>query len=214
MECCQCQGIESKFDQAYVAKQLEQYQKEGPKKTALQLIEALQAEDIHGLTLLDIGGGVGDLQHGLLKSGVSNVINAEASSAYLEACKEEAERQGHAHDIRHLEGNFVDIAEEVPSADIVTLARVICCYHDMPQLVSLSVQKATQFYGVVYPRDIWLIKLFVQIYYNLRHRLQGDPMRIFVHSTEEVESILRENGFMRHFHREMGVWQVVVFKRQ
>ena len=60
MDCCQCQGIESKFDQAYVAEQLEMYRKDGPKKTALQLIEALQVEEIQGLTLLDIGGGVGD----------------------------------------------------------------------------------------------------------------------------------------------------------
>ncbi len=214
MDCCQCQGIESKFDQGYVAEQLEMYREDGPKNTALQLIEALQAEEIQGFTLLDIGGGVGDLQHGLLKTGVKNTINVEASSAYLAACKEEAESQGHAEKISHLQGNFVDIAEEMPSAEIVTLNRVICCYHDMPQLVDSSAKKATQFYGVVYPRDIWIIKLVIQVYYNFRFWIQGNPMRIFVHPTKAVEALLRENGLVRHFHRNMGVWQVAVFKRQ
>ena len=106
MECCQCQGIEEKFDQAYVSEQLENYREDGPKKTALQLIEALLTEDIQGLSLLDIGGGVGGLQHTLLKSGVRKATNVEAASAYLEACKEEAERQGHASDIHHMQGQL------------------------------------------------------------------------------------------------------------
>ncbi len=214
MECCQCQGIEAKFDQAYVSEQLENYRKDGLKKTALQLIEALQAEDIQGLSLLDIGGGVGGLQHALLNSGVRNAINVEAASAYLEACKVEAERQGHATAIDHMQGNFVEIAEDVPAADIVTLDRVICCYHDMPNLVGLSAKKATRFYGVVYPRDIWFLKLIVQIYYNFRHWINRNSMRVFIHPTEAVEALLRENGFSRHFHRNMGVWQVAVFKRK
>jgi len=213
MECCQCQGIEAKFDQAYVSEQLENYREDGPKNTALQLIEALLAEDIQGLSLLDIGGGVGGLQHALLKSGATHAINVEAASAHLEACKEDAERQGHANKISHMRGNFVDIAEEVPSADIVTLDRVICCYHDMPNLVGLSAQKATRYYGVVYPRDIWFLKLIVQVYYNFRHWINRNSMRVFIHPTKSVEALLRVNGFVRHFHRNMGVWQVVVFKR-
>lgn len=43
MECCQCQGIETKFNQKYVTEKLEKYRKDGPKKTTLQIIEALQA---------------------------------------------------------------------------------------------------------------------------------------------------------------------------
>ncbi len=38
MDCCQCQGIEARFDQKYVAKKLKAYRKKGPKKTTWQLI--------------------------------------------------------------------------------------------------------------------------------------------------------------------------------
>lgn len=213
MDCCQCQGIETQFDLKYVTRKLEKYRKTGPKKTTRQLIQALQAEGIRGMTLLDIGGGVGDIQHELLKSGVSHAINIEASTAYIEACRAEAERQGHAGRIRHLHGNFVDLAEDIPSVDIVTLDRVICCYHDMFELVNFSAKKAAKLYGLVYPRDKWWVKLVLSICFNLRFWSQRNPFRVFVHSTEAVEAAVRNNGLQRRYYREMGPWQVVVFVR-
>lgn len=213
MECSQCQGIETKFGRKYVAKKLEKYRKSGPKKTTLALIKALQAEDIRGMDLIDIGGGVGDIQHAMLSAGANRSMNIEASTAFIEACQEEAARQGHAARITHYHGNFVDLAESLPAADIVTLDRVICCYHEMAQLVGLSAQKARRLYGVVYPRDTWWTKLGNEAYYNLRHWLQRNPMRNFIHPTKAVEALLRENGLRRCFYREMGSWQVAVFCR-
>ncbi len=213
MDCCQCQGIETKFDQKYVAKKLKEYRKNGPKETTQHLIDALQAEGIAGMTLLDIGGGIGDIQHALLKSGVSSAIDNEASSAYLEACRQEAERLGHADRIHHIPGNFVDIAKNITPVDIVTLDRVICCYHDMPALVNLSAQKARRLYGVVYPLDRWWIRLVMEIYYNLRHWFQRNSMRNFIHPSKQVEAILQNNGLNRCFYKVMGPWQIAVYLR-
>jgi magnesium-protoporphyrin O-methyltransferase len=202
-----------RFDQKYVAKKLKKYRKTGPKKTTVQLIEALRVEGIEGMTLLDIGGGVGDIQHKMLKLGVSTAIDNEASMAYLEACQQEAERLGHADRIRHIPGNFVEVAKDIASTDIVTLDRVICCYDDMPNLVRLSAEKARRFYGLVYPRDRWWIRLGMSIYYNFRFLLQRNPMRNFVHPTEAVEAVVRKSGLERRFYREMGLWQVAVYGR-
>ena len=130
-----CQSIETHFNKKTVAKELKRYREKGPLKVTRVLIEALKAEGIEGMTLLDIGGGVGSIQHELLKAGVSNIINVEASKAYIEAAKEEAERQGHADQVSHHHGNFIDLAPDIPQVDIVTLDRVICCYHDMQALV-------------------------------------------------------------------------------
>jgi len=213
MDCCQCQGIETKFDKKYVAKKLKKYRKNGPKKTTWQLIDALCSETIEGMTLLDIGGGVGDIQHEMLKSGVSNAINNEASTAYIEACRQEAERHGHSDQIRHIPGNFVEMATDIEPADIVTLDRVVCCYHDMPELVNKSAQKAKKLYGLVYPIDTWWTRLALLVYYNFRNWLQRNPMRMFVHSPEMVDNIIRSNGFERRFYCVTGSWQVVVYAR-
>jgi magnesium-protoporphyrin O-methyltransferase len=210
---CQCQGIELKFDQKYVSKELEEYRRKGSKTTTLELIEALRAQGVQGLTLLDIGGGIGDIQHALLQSGVSSATDVEAATAYLEACNAEATRQGHADKIRHLRGDFVDLAEDIPPADVVTLDRVVCCYHDMTRLVALSSAKARKLYGLVYPRDEWWVRLGMSFFYNLRFWLQRNPFRVFVHPTEAVEALVRNSGLRPHFSRKMGPWQVVVFHR-
>jgi len=213
MGCCQCQGIETRFDEKYVAKKLKEYRRIGPKKTTWQLIEALRAEGVDGMTLLDIGGGVGDIQHEMLRLGVSSATNSEASTAYLEACRQEAERLGHADQIRHIPGNFVELAKDIAPADIVTLDRVICCYHDMPTLVNLSAQKARRLYGIVYPLDKWWLRFANMVYYNLCYWVQRNPMRMFVHPPEVVEAIIRSNGLERRYCNVMGPWQVVVYAR-
>jgi magnesium-protoporphyrin O-methyltransferase len=210
---CQCQGIELKFDQKYVSKDLEEYRRKGPKATTVALIDALKAEGLQGLSLLDIGGGLGDIQHDLLQSGVRSATDVEASTAYLEACKAEADRQGHGHRIRHVRGDFVDLAATIPAADVVTLDRVICCYHDMTALVALSSAKATKLFGLVYPRDEWWVKLGMSFLYNLRFWLQRNPFRVYVHPSVAVERLTRESGLSIRLARKMGPWQVVVFHR-
>ncbi|MEW5957459.1 MAG: class I SAM-dependent methyltransferase [Chloroflexota bacterium] len=212
MNCCQCQGIERLFNQQETAKKLKQYRRKGPDKTTRLLIEALKAQDVAGMTLLDIGGGIGAIQHGLLKAGVTSATSIEASSAYLEAAQAEAERQGHAACITHYHGNFVDLAANISPADIVTLDRVICCYHDMPGLVTLSSMRAARLYGLVYPRDVWWVRLGLSLM-NFLLRLRRNPFRVFVHSPEAVESIIQANGLQRCFYRTAGVWQVVVYTR-
>jgi magnesium-protoporphyrin O-methyltransferase len=213
MDCCQCRGIQTTFDRKYAAKQLERYRRTGPKKTTGQLIEALRAEGVDGLTLLDIGGGVGDIQHALLRSGVSAATDSEASTAFLEACRQEAERLGHGDRIRHIPGNFVTVAPEIAPADIVTLDRVICCYPDMPALVSLSAQKARRLYGLVYPVDRWWTRLSTAVIDSWRNWVRRNPMRVFVHSPQAVEAIIQSHGLERRFHKVMGPWQVVVYAR-
>ncbi|MFQ5832265.1 MAG: methyltransferase [Candidatus Thorarchaeota archaeon] len=212
MSCSQCQGIESKFDRKKAAKELEKYRKDGPDETTRILIDALKAEGVDGMTLLDVGGGVGAIQHELLQAGVSSCINAEASQAYVEATKEEANRQNHADRISHIHGNFVDKAADIPESDIVTLDRVICCYHDVDALVRTSSVLARRIYGVVYPRDTWRAKIATALE-NLYFRAQRNPFRTFVHPPEIVESILLDMGFERRFYHEKGIWQVVVYGR-
>jgi magnesium-protoporphyrin O-methyltransferase len=183
------------------------------KKTTRQLIQAIQAQGAEGTLLLDISGGLGDIQHELIRSGVRRATNDEASTAYMQACRAEAERQGHADQIEHIPGNFVDVSEQIPPADIVTLDRVVCCYHDMERLVRLSARKAKCLYGLVYPRDKWWVKAYVWLYHNSRHRLRRNPMRNYVHPTKAVEAVLEQNGLQCTYLNEMGRWQVALFAR-
>src|SRR5688572_3812124 len=185
MDCCQCKGIETLFNEKEAQNNLKAYRKDGPAKTTRMLIEALKAQGIEGMTLLDIGGGVGAIQHELLRAGVESAIGVDASTAYVKAAQQEAERQGHADRVSYHHANFVDLAPQIPPADIVTLDRVICCYHDVQALVGSSVAKAGMLYGLVYPRDTWWMRAAVPIG-NLYFRIVRNPFRVYVHPTRAV----------------------------
>jgi 2-polyprenyl-3-methyl-5-hydroxy-6-metoxy-1,4-benzoquinol methylase len=164
------------------------------------------------MTLLDIGGGVGAVQHALLREGLQHATDVDASAAYLAAARSEAQRLGLAEKITYHHGNFVDLADEIPPADLVTLDRVICCYPDMEQLVSLSAAKARKHYGLVYPRHTWWFKIFMKLG-NFYFRLSKNPYRMFLHPTESVEAVLRSLGFTRRSHTQTMIWQVFVYSR-
>lgn len=213
MSCCQCQGIEALFNDKTATRELNDYRQNGPGKTTRWLIEALKAEEGDDLTLLDIGGGIGAIQHELLGAKVSTkATHIDASTAYIAAAKQEAERQGHADRITYRHGDFVELAPEISAADIVTLDRVICCYPDMPALVGLSSERAGKFYGVVLPRDTWWTRLgghlFNFVWWLIRH-----PYRFFVHPIDAVEAVLRQNGLERRFYRKSFLWYVAVYSR-
>jgi 2-polyprenyl-3-methyl-5-hydroxy-6-metoxy-1,4-benzoquinol methylase len=210
MNCCQIQGLEKVFDQPMVTKELARYRRNGPVKTTRLLIEAIEAEAVSGMTLLDIGGGVGAVQHALLRDGLQHATDVDASPAYLAATRSEAQRLGFEEQITYHFGNFVDLASEIPPADLVTLDRVICCYPDMEQLVSLSAAKAKKRYGLVYPRHTWWMKLFLRIG-NFYFRLRKNPYRMFLHPSESVEAILQSHGFTRRYYTQTMIWQVVVY---
>ncbi len=212
MNCCQCNGIEDLFNEKSVASELASYRAKGPAKTTRLMIDALKAEGVQGATLLDIGGGVGAVQHQLIAAGVAQAVDVDASQAYIRAARDEARRRGIAERIHFEHGNFVDIAAQVPPADIVTLDRVVCCFPDMPNLVGLSAARAKKLYGLVYPRDTWLTRLGVKVI-NFIFRLQKSAYRSFVHPTQAVDAILRGQGFQRRFQRETLIWQVVVYER-
>ena len=59
----------------------------------------------------------------------------DGSTAHLAAAREETERRGHVRRVEFVHGDFVDLASAIPAADVVTLDRVICCYHEMERLL-------------------------------------------------------------------------------
>ncbi len=212
MSCRQCQGLESLFDHKTAKQDLKEYREKGPGKTTRLLIDTLKGYDITGATLLDIGGGVGAVQHELLKAGASQATGVDASAAYLNVAQTEAAQQGHAEQVDGYHGDFVELASDLPSADVVTLDRSVCCYPDMPALVGLSAQKAERLYGLVYPRDTWLMKIGASVL-NTFFFLQRNPYRFFIHPSHAVDDTIQKEGLTRLFYQRTFFWQIVVYGR-
>ncbi|MEX2161480.1 MAG: methyltransferase domain-containing protein [Anaerolineales bacterium] len=210
--CSQCEGIELTFDEESVDNDLRAYRAEGPDKTTAWMLDELEEQGVEGLTLLDIGGGVGAIQHELLVKGAISAVHVDASSAYIAAAQREAKRRKLNDRIQWRHGNFVDLAAELAPADIVTLDKVICCYDDMPGLVRSSARLAKRYYGIVLPRDTWWFRAAARAA-NFVQRIFRNPFQLFVHPHKKMEGIIRKAGLKRIYAKDNFIWHVAVYKR-
>jgi hypothetical protein len=206
--------FEEYYDEKLAAADLRHYHSAGPRPWARALIEALKSEGVNGATVLDIGGGIGVIRHELLAAGATRAISVEASSAYAAAARQESERLDCAGRIEHLSGDFVELAESVPAADVVILERVLNVYPDWERLASLSADRARRLYGVVVPRDTAFVRLIIGLI-NLTLRLRGRRVRAAVVPSNALDRVLRGAGLTLSYSRSVGpAWQVLVYRRE
>lgn len=213
MSCSHCQGGEAVFDDGQAQEWLRDYRREGPSGTTRTMLAKLRELDLSGLSLLDIGGGIGVIPFELLQDGLENATLVEASSAAVERARETAQERGVADRMQVIHGDFVEMAGDLPPADVVTLDRVICCYPDMTRMVGYSSAQAGRALAAVYPRDAWWVRLGVWVA-NLWLVLRRNPFRGYVHSTEAIDAVIRGNGFTRTHWEQTAIWEIAVYRRQ
>jgi magnesium-protoporphyrin O-methyltransferase len=172
----------------------------------------IPADTESGASVLDIGGGIGVIDHELLKAGASRAVLVEASPEYLEAARDEARQAGFADRIEIVAGDFVRHAADIDAADIVTLDRVVCCYPDAVALVSASAAKASRLYGLVLPRDRWYVRWAVRLD-NVRYRLKRRAYRAHAHDNARVDGLTMASGLRPRAEAFTLFWRVVLYSR-
>lgn len=192
------------------ASELRSYRAKGPIASTRMLIDALKTEGVMGATAIDIGGGIGAIQHDLLGAGAAHVTSIDASDAYIQSAQAESERRGLTGRVTYHHGDFVMLAETIPAADIVTLDRVINVYPDWIRLVQLSAARARRVYGLVYPRDTVAVRTVVGVLNLLVWR---GPVHASIRAHDAVEKLVGEAGLVPHFSKTTGPWQVAVYCR-
>jgi magnesium-protoporphyrin O-methyltransferase len=213
MACCgQCTGFEKEFNAKVAAKELATYRRRGATWHEEGLDESPPGRGRERATLLDIGGGIGAIQHDLVREGVVRVTSVDASSAYVDVQTAEAARLGYADRATHLHGDFVALASEVGPCDIVTLDRVICCYPSMRSLVELSVARANRLYGLVYPRKTRWNAIGIHLV-NVLMAVRRSSFRSYLHPPAEVDTLIRSAGFRLRAARQTFLWHVKVHAR-
>jgi len=208
---CAC-AVGNEFGERTARSELRTYRKDGPARTTRWLLDGLRGSGVDGLTVLDIGAGVGAAHLDLLKAGAASAVDVDGSPAFVAVAREEAGRQGVSARVSYLVGDFVELAPTIAPADLVLLDRVLCCYPDMEALVRQSVARTLLRYGLVYPRDTWWIRA-VSAFVSGAARLARRRLRIHIHPTAEVDATIRAAGFVPSFNRSNLYWQVAVYER-
>jgi 2-polyprenyl-3-methyl-5-hydroxy-6-metoxy-1,4-benzoquinol methylase len=212
MNCCDSRGCDDFFSPRFARRVARRYRKRGVDKTARQMIAFLEQRGIEGATVLEIGGGVGEIHLELLKRGAAHAMNLELSAAYDE---EAAQLLREAGVEDRAERRLVDLAvagDAIEPADVVVLHRVVCCYPDYQRLLTAVAEHALRLVAFSYPRRNAISRLVVAVQ-NLGFRLLGREFRTFTHPPAAMIDVLTKHGLRRSFDHHGSVWQVAGLER-
>jgi 2-polyprenyl-3-methyl-5-hydroxy-6-metoxy-1,4-benzoquinol methylase len=212
MPCNCCQITDKTFGESDARQGLRSYQRRGPAAQTRELLKAVRSRGLRGVTLLDVGGGIGVIHHELLEDAVSQATHVDASAAYLHAAESEAERRGHAGRVKFMQADFTDFASDLPPADIVTLDRVVCCYPDFRSLLTAAAGRSKQVLALSYPREKWYLRMGIGVMDWLQ-ALRRDPFRVFVHPVAQMDAVLVSAGMRRVSLKRLFVWEVALYVR-
>jgi magnesium-protoporphyrin O-methyltransferase len=162
--------------------------------------------------VLEVGGGVGEIELELLQRGARRATNLELSRAYdAEARRLLAEAGLEDRAERRLHDIALD-PEGIEPADVVVMHRVVCCYPDYERLLGAAAGRARRLLVFSYPPRNRLSRTFVALQ-NLGLRLMGREFRTFVHPPGEMLAVLAANGLTpRYAHRGVP-WRVAGAER-
>lgn len=211
--CCNARGCDGFFTQHMARRAADRYRTKGVDKTARRMIAFLKEHGIEGATVLEIGGGIGDVQLELLNLGAARTVNLELSPGYDEEARRlitEAGVDGRA------ERRLLDIAadpEGVESADVVVLNRVVCCYPDYERLLGAAADHARRLLVFSYPPRNGLSRLLLGAQ-NLWFRLRRKEFRTFAHPPERMFEAVERHGLRQDYAHQPFVWQIAGFERR
>jgi magnesium-protoporphyrin O-methyltransferase len=209
--CCNPRGCDQFFSPRFARRMAKRYRKRGLDKTARRMVEFLERRGIEGTSVLEVGGGVGEIQIELLKRGAARAVNLELSAAYDEEARKLVREAGLED---RVERRLHDIAarDGVEAADVVVLHRVVCCYPDYERLLSAAAGHARRLLVFSYPPGNAIARLAVG-WQNLIFRLLRKEFRTFAHPPSAMLTVLEECGLEPTFGHHGLVWQVAGLER-
>lgn len=184
------------------------YRRRGLDRTSRRIVEFVRAQGLEGASVLEIGGGVGELQLELLRRGAARATNLELVDSYEPDAAELAAAAGLADRVVR---RRLDIAADpgaVDAHDVVVLHRVVCCYPDHERLLAAAADHARRVLVYTHPPGHRAGRAAAALL-NLAYRAAGSAFRNYAHSPEAMLAVLGRHG-LRPVHVHRGpVWRVV-----
>lgn len=205
--CCDPQGYEKVFGPRFAQRQARRYRKRGLGSTERDMVDFLTRRGVTGASVLEIGGGVGEIQLELLRRGAARATNLELVAAYDGPARSLADEAGLADRVDRRLHDIVEAPEEVDVADVVVLHRVVCCYPDYERLLGAAADHARHLLVFSHPPRNLGTRAYISAQ-NAALRLVGRPFDSFTHPPEAMLGVLRDRGLTPVHARRGLVWHV------
>ena len=169
------------------------------------MVDFLAQGDLTGVTILEIGGGVGEISVELLRRGAQSATIAELSTAYDAEARRLAEEAGVADRIHRRIADVAATPEAVERADLVVLHRVVCCYPDYPQLLGAAASRARRRLAFSHPPRNVVSRTLTAIE-NSTLAITGKRLRVFVHPPQAMLDAVAAHGLTPVFAHRGRMW--------
>ena len=210
--CCNPRGCDRFFGARFARRVARRYRRRGLDRASRRMVEFLAARGVEGACVLEIGGGIGEIQVELLERGAARTVNLELSPGYepeARALLREAGLAGRADRRLH------DIAQDpgaVEPADVVVLNRVVCCYPDYERLLGAAADHAKRLLVFSHPPRNPVSRALVAAQ-NGVFRLMRREFRTFAHPPEAMLAVLEGHGLRPVYARPGVPFRVVGLER-
>jgi 2-polyprenyl-3-methyl-5-hydroxy-6-metoxy-1,4-benzoquinol methylase len=210
--CCNPPGCNDIFGPRFARHLASRYRKRGLDKTAAQMVAYLVDKGVDGASVLEIGGGVGDIQLELLSRGASRSTNLELVDAYDADAADLAEAAGMRDRMTRRQVDIAATPDEVEPHDIVVLHRVVCCYPDYERLLTAAADHAKRLLVFSHPPRNWVSRTFTRLQ-AVGFRLMGKSFRTFAHPPAAMVAVAEGRAMHAEYSHRGPVWQVVGLAR-
>jgi magnesium-protoporphyrin O-methyltransferase len=210
--CCDHDDYQSVFSGRFARRQSRRYHRRGLTPAAEGIVGFATSRGIVDATVLEIGGGVGQVHVELLRRGAAHVTNLEISQNYEAEAARLLEEVGMTDRVTR---RFLDIAQApdaVEPADVVVLHRVVCCYPDYAKLLTIAARHARRTLVFSYPAANIINRLQFGAE-NLYRRLTGSDFRAFIHPPASMVRAAESDRMVVTYRRHAWDWDVVGLTR-
>ncbi len=197
--CCARHGQEEVFGEQTAANDARKYRRRGPDPMARALARRAAVHDVEGASVLEIGGGVGQVALELLP----------AYEPYVRALAFEAGVGGRMS--FRTADLVVDPAAAAP-VDVVVMNKVVCCTPDGVALAGIAASLARRRLVLSFPRQVWWARAGLATV-NGYQRLRNRRFRVFVHPQAALEGAVEARGLVRVSERNGPLFRITAFER-
>ncbi len=211
-DCCSPKGYRWIFSESSARAEARRYRRKGLDSTSRRIVELVKEYGVQGRTVLEVGGGIGAIQIELLRAGADRAISIELTPTYEEVATDLLRESGLEARVERRVMDFTETNGEAPTADIVIMNRVICCYPDMPKLAAAAADRTGEMLLLSYPRETWWMRIGLWAG-NLGLRLARREFQVFLHSPRMIRAASERHGLRTVFDRPGGFWTVAALRR-
>ncbi len=176
------------------------------------MVGFLEERGVQGATVLEIGGGIGEIQIELLKRGAARAVSLELVDTYDTEARQLLRDAGLQNRVERRRHDIAADPDGVEPADVVVLHRVVCCYPDYERLLAAAAEHARRLLVFSHPRHSVLGRLVIAAQ-NAVFRAGRKTFRTFNHPPDAMLGVLAEHGLTATYGHRGLAWQVAGLER-